>query len=99
MTSPFDHAYTVPLTLPCDPLARSACRPCRPCRPAAGARLGAGGERPCSSPPVSHTARSHTPAWSTAPNRSPNAQTASIIASTASPSSLPAGVTAPRLHV
>jgi len=49
---------------------------------------------PCSSPPVRHTARSHGPV-SERPNRSTHARTASVIASTASPSALPAGATAP----
>jgi hypothetical protein len=46
-----------------------------------------------SSPPVSKTARSQGPS-SSRPNRSTHARTASIIASTASPRPLPAGVTA-----
>ena len=49
---------------------------------------------PARSPPVRHTARSHGLAFP-GPNRSTQARTASVIASTASPSSLPAGATAP----
>ena len=61
---------------------------------APGAGYSGSGTRPASSPAVRHTAGSHglTCWW---PQRSTHARTASMIASTASPSSLPAGVTAP----